>query len=208
MRATEHAPRDPFRVLERRHGLADIVERGAVILAEALLSLHQRLGLHYDNILALQSNLANTYAKVGRIEEAMRMRRDVYSERLKRYGEETRDTLIAANNYAGSLGVLRRFEEVIPLFRKVIPVARRVLGDGDEITLKMRKMLAAALFVDPAATLDDVREAVTTLEETARTARRVMGGAHPLTTEIEATLLNARAALRAREETQPSPGSG
>ena len=78
----------------------------ALSVQEALLSLHQRLGLHYDNILALQSNLANTYASLGRNEEAMRMRRDVYSERLKRYGEETRDTLIAANNYAGSLGCL------------------------------------------------------------------------------------------------------
>jgi len=29
MRAAEHAPRDPFRVLERRHCLAEIVERGA-----------------------------------------------------------------------------------------------------------------------------------------------------------------------------------
>ena len=29
VRATEHAPRGPFRVLERRHGLAEIVERGA-----------------------------------------------------------------------------------------------------------------------------------------------------------------------------------
>ena len=31
MRSTEHTPRDPFRVLERRHGLAQIVERGAVV---------------------------------------------------------------------------------------------------------------------------------------------------------------------------------
>ena len=28
MRASEHAPRGPFQLLERRHGLADIVERG------------------------------------------------------------------------------------------------------------------------------------------------------------------------------------
>ena len=28
MRAAEHAPRGPFRVLEGRHGLAEIVERG------------------------------------------------------------------------------------------------------------------------------------------------------------------------------------
>ena len=32
MRAAEHAPRDPLRVLERRHGLADIVERGGGVL--------------------------------------------------------------------------------------------------------------------------------------------------------------------------------
>ena len=34
VRATEHAPRDPCRVLERRHGLVEIVERGAVVLIE------------------------------------------------------------------------------------------------------------------------------------------------------------------------------
>ena len=34
MRAAEHPPRDPFRVLERRHGLVEIVERGAVVIAE------------------------------------------------------------------------------------------------------------------------------------------------------------------------------
>ena len=32
--ATEHAPRGPFRVLERRDGLAEIVERGGRVLAE------------------------------------------------------------------------------------------------------------------------------------------------------------------------------
>ena len=26
--APKHAPRDPFRILERRHGLAEIIERG------------------------------------------------------------------------------------------------------------------------------------------------------------------------------------
>jgi hypothetical protein len=29
VRAAEHAPRGPYRILERRQGLADIVERGA-----------------------------------------------------------------------------------------------------------------------------------------------------------------------------------
>ena len=62
---------------------------------------------------------------------------------------------------------------------------------------------ARALYEDPAATLDDLREAVATLEETERIARRVFGGAHPLTGGIEETLRDARAALRARETPLP-----
>ena len=34
VRAAEHAPRDPLRVLERRHGLAEIVEGGAGVIVE------------------------------------------------------------------------------------------------------------------------------------------------------------------------------
>ena len=52
---------------------------------------------------------------------------------------------------------------------------------------------------DESATLKDVREAVETLENLERTARRVFGGEHPLTGGIEEHLQNARAALRARE---------
>ena len=59
---------------------------------------------------------------------------------------------------------------------------------------------ALALCNDPDATLDDVREAVTTLEDTERTARRVFGCEHPSTVQIGISLRNARAALRARED--------
>ena len=34
VRATENAPRSPFHILERRHGLAEIVERGVVVPVE------------------------------------------------------------------------------------------------------------------------------------------------------------------------------
>jgi len=81
----------------------------------------------------------------------------------------------------------------------MIPVARRVLGENNDITLKMRAIYAAALYEDSGVTLADLREAVTTLEETERTARRVLGGAHPTTSGIEGALRNVQAALRARE---------
>ena len=59
-------------------------------------------------------------------------------------------------------------------------------------------MNAVALCLDTSATFDDLREAMTTLEETERIARRVFGGAHPLTVKMEGDLRAARAAL-ARE---------
>ena len=76
-------------------------------------------------------------------------------------------------------------------------MARR--GDYEDVTLKLRWNYAQSLSKNPNATLDDVREAMTTLEDTARTARRVFGGAHPLASGIEDDLRDARAALRARE---------
>ena len=86
-----------------------------------------------------------------------------------------------------------------------MPVARRVLGGNHELTLMMNKLYAAALYEDPGATLDDLREAVTTLEVTERIARRVLGGAHPVTGTIERSLKLSRATLRARET--PPPGA-
>ena len=64
----------------------------------------------------------------------------------------------------------------------------------------MSRSYARALNRDPGATLDDLREAVTTLEDARRIARRVLGGAHPLTVNIEKGLRFSRAALRAREQ--------
>ena len=60
----------------------------------------------------------------------------------------------------------------------------------------MRWNYAEARYQDPGATLDNLREAVSTLEDTERTARRVLGGAHPVTTWIGENLQAARPALR------------
>ena len=142
-------------------------------------------------MLTAQSNLATTYERLGRSEEALRVRRDVYTGNLKLNGEENERTLGGALNYSTSLVNLRRFEEATSLLRKTLPVARRVLGDSHELTLRLRWQRAYVA--------DDLREAVNTLEEVAPTARRVLGGAHPLTKEIEEHLRQSRAALRARE---------
>jgi hypothetical protein len=166
----------------------------ALSVREAELSMERRLGASEETILTVKGNLANTYQKLGRI-EALNMYRDVYSGWLKLKGEENQNTLIAANNYATFLSSLKRFEEATSLLRRTIPVARRVLGESNEITLKMRNIYAGSLVLDNGATLDDLRGAVTMLEELAPTSRRVLGGAHPLVRDMELMLRRSRGAL-------------
>ena len=173
----------------------------ALVVKEAELSMERRLGGSENNILVTQGNLALTYRALGRKEEALRIRRGVYSGRFKLHGEEHEKTLLAANNYGASLNDLKRFGEAKSLFSKWVPLARRIFGENDYLTLHMRRNYARTLYKDDGSTLDDLREAVATLEDTARTARRVFGGAHPLTTTIDFCLRESRVALRAREET-------
>ena len=87
--------------------------------------------------------------------------------------------------------------------RKMIPVSRRVLGEVHRVTLTTRCCYGEAIYEDSRATLDDLREAVATLEDTERTARRVLGGAHPLAMAIQASL---RTALRRARKTTPPAG--
>ena len=61
---------------------------------------------------------------------------------------------------------------------------------------------ARALYHDDSATLDDLREAVTTLEEIETTARRVLGGAKPLTVAIERELQQSREVLQIAQRRQ------
>ena len=181
-------------------GLSDAeLHEDALSVMEANLSMRRRLGASESNILVTQSNLSGTYQALGRLEEAMCLRRDVYSGWLKIGGEEHRNTLREANNYASLLKRLKHFGEAKSLLRKTTRVALRVLGEDHDTTLKSRWLYAEALYKDDGATLDDLREAVTTLEDATRIARRVLGGAHPTTNGIEAALREARAALRTRE---------
>jgi tetratricopeptide (TPR) repeat protein len=166
---------------------------------EAELAMRRRLGDPEELILVMQGNLAGTHHQLGRSEEALRIRQDVYSGYLKLFGKEHEETLREANNYAGTLKDLRRFEEAKALLRRTIPVARRALGASHITTLRVQWIYAQTLYKDDAVTLDDLREAVTTLEEIERTARRVLGGGHPTTAGIEMCLREARVALRARE---------
>ena len=67
----------------------------------------------------------------------------------------------------------------------------------------MRWSYAEVLYENNGATLDNVRESVATFEDTARIARRVLGGAHPLVVDIGDEYRDAEAAFCARETLRP-----
>ena len=171
----------------------------ALSVREAELSMERRLGASEYDMLLVQTCLANSHARLGRNEQAANMLRDVYSGHVRLNGEEHGMTLVAANNYANILLQMQGFEEAKAMLQKRVPVTRRVLGESNEITLKMRKLYAFALYADPSSTLDDYREAVATLEDVVPIARRALGAEHPLTPVFENHLKRSRAALRARE---------
>ena len=66
--------------------------------------------------------------------------------------------------------------------------ARTRMGDNARSELHV-------VIKDPAATLDNLRQAVTTLEDIEPIARRVLGPAHPVARGIEHDLKKSRAAL-------------
>jgi hypothetical protein len=176
------------------------VKEDALSVKEAQLFTMRRFGAPEQNILTTLGNLSITYQSLGKKEQALSMRREVYFGFVKLEGAEHGETLREVSNYMAILVDLQHFDEAKSLMRKTMPVVRRrVLGHYDSTTLRMRMVYAIALCRDSDATLDDLREAVTTLEETERIARRVLGRPHPLTTNCASTLRNSRAQLTAVE---------
>ena len=174
-------------------------DEDALSVRIAEFDMIKRHGSSREKALAVLHNLASSYEAVGRFEDALGIQLNVYRNTLKYYGKQHEDSLNAAYNLAITLRRLGQFQEARALLRESISVAQRVRGPCDVRTLKMRWDYANAVYMDPAATLDDLREAVTTLEETTRTGRRVMGRSHPLVLRFEQDLRNAQGALRARE---------
>ena len=172
----------------------------SVSVKEANLSMLRRLGVPKEQVLAAQGSLAVTYQMCGRFDHASSMWQDVYSGILMVHGEEYPPTIQAASNYASSLAELKRYDEARSLLKKWMPIAQRVVGKSNELTLKMRVVYAAARYKAENATLDDLREAVTTLEEIQRTARRVFGGAHPFAVLVARDLQNAQRKITLQEE--------
>ena len=78
VRASEHAPRGPFNFLERSNGLADIVERGVIVVVERVRVIHGVAALPLgeatargvsEGVLAHDAHNSYHYADAGRLYE-------------------------------------------------------------------------------------------------------------------------------------------
>ena len=139
--------------------------------------LGRRRGAPEETVLASKSNLATTYSMLGRLDEALLLREEVYAGRVKLDGYRGEDTLIATSNYAVALLDLERYAEAKSILRKAIPNARRTLGAEHDLTLNFRRIYAECLCRD--GSRDDIAEAVAIYEDVLQRTRRIFGDDHP-----------------------------
>src|SRR5439155_8089208 len=82
---------------------------------------------HSDTVRAMH-NLAISYDKAGRLDEALKLQEEVLALRRKALGPGHTETLRAMNNLACSLQLAGRFEEALKLLEEVLALRREALG--------------------------------------------------------------------------------
>ena len=130
----------------------------------------------------MQGNLADTYDKLGRSEEALRIYREVYAARLRLHGPREAKTLHAASNLSDQLCQMALLAEAKQFLSEQIPLFYDVCGTDDLETIKMRWRYAGVLSQQNEG---NHTEAVATLEDVVRRCRRILGNQHPLTARAQ-----------------------
>ena len=131
----------------------------ALQVLEAQLALNRRYwSRDEESILIAQSSLANCLINLGRYDEALVLRRRMYSRLVVTLGVSHESTICTGNNLVLSLNKLRLWEESKSLARdQLLPAARQFLGTDSNLTLSLNQCLAEALENDPARTRDHLR---------------------------------------------------
>ena len=156
----------------------------------------RRLGTPEDAIFVTQGNLANTYATLGRWDEALSNYREAYAGCKALFGNCNQQTLVAANNLVIQLQRQNKYAEALSILREPLSDARRALGDDNEMTLALGSLLADSLVnARDIPTVDDVREAIAIREDIYKRSRRLLGDAHPNTQIRQRALDGARSYL-------------
>ena len=130
----------------------------ALPVLETRLALNRRHWSHdQKSILAIQDNLTNCLQLLGRHDEALATRRQVYTTSVETLGASHRSTICSALNLSVSLVNAQLFNDSKSFLRDQLPVARRSLGADHYLTLRVHHFLGMALQGSPGCTRDNLR---------------------------------------------------
>ena len=126
-------------------------------MLEANLALNRRYWSHDERgILNAQDSLGSCLAAVGRDDEAIALRREVFARSETVWGV-SEQSIVTGLNLSISLMRQGLWNEIKSFLRDQLPVARQTLGADADLTLKLQKVLAGALCDDPDHTRTDLR---------------------------------------------------
>mmetsp|Transcript_14232 Transcript_14232/g.44062 ORF Transcript_14232/g.44062 Transcript_14232/m.44062 type:complete len:118 (+) Transcript_14232:3-356(+) len=108
-------------------------------------------------------------------------------------------TILTGNNLSSYLTLCGHFGEARTFAREQLALATESLGPTHQSTIFASVRLCGSLVEDPAATHDDLNEAVSLAEDALQKRRRILGPAHPSTRFSERVLKRAREKLQSKE---------
>ena len=132
---------------------------------ERNIPIHCPHGEEHPDTLSIQNNLGSTLSDLGRNEEALKMKKDVYEKRKKILGEEDPSTLISLSNLIGTLYKLGNTGYAIELQIRLMKNYIKTLGEKDKKTI--RAIVRLAEFYIHTGKKEDARKA-------AEYAKRIM----------------------------------
>ncbi|WP_393099837.1 FxSxx-COOH system tetratricopeptide repeat protein [Streptomyces sp. LN325] len=134
------------------------------------------LGPDHPDTLSARANLATSYVKAGRFNDAIALEERVVAdfERIRFPGHP--DTLTARNNLAISYAQAGRINDAITLGEQVVAGFERTLGRDHPDTVSARGNLASAYQED-----ERINDAITLEEQVVADRERILGPDHPNT---------------------------
>jgi hypothetical protein len=174
----------------------------AVYLDVSQRSLRAGAEVSTENLLAAKSNIAGTYSRLGRVEEAVNMEREIYDDSKALLGPLDLQTLSVAANLMHTMSMLHRFDEVKAFFLG-LEAARQTLGPDNYLVLKLTSAYAHGLYYDPTATRDEQLEAITMFEDIRGRILRVWGRNRPHFENIDQNLAQVLTVKHCMRKTWP-----
>jgi len=108
--------------------------------ARALYTAHR--GADDPNTLECANNLANSYAALGRHDEALKLRREVFERRQNASDPNDLGVLESKNDLAISLDAAGKYDEALKLREEALERTREIVGPDDVATLRCMNNLA------------------------------------------------------------------